>query len=111
MSPDSKLDVLPTEDLRLLGALAFKIKYFDKPKHESFSQLVFDEFFILSMIDYKRIMYLDSDTMPLINLDYLFYLSDPDHTASPTLLKSNVIYVTRGEPSNVQRRQKWKNCD
>jgi len=100
LSPDSKLDALPTEDLRLLGALGFQIKQHEKPNHESFSQLMFDKFFILSMIDYKRVMYLDADTMPLINLDYLFHLSDPDHTASPTLLKSNFIYATRGEPCN-----------
>ena len=100
LSPDSKLDTLPAEDLRLLAALGIRLKQLDKPRHESFGQLMYDKFLILNMTDYKRVMYLDADVMPLTNLDYYFHLSDPDYTDVPTLLKPNFIMATRGEPCN-----------
>ena len=100
LSPDSKLDTMPTEDLRLLDALGVKVKHLDKPEHESFSQLMYDKFYILNMTDYKRVMYLDADTIPLTNLDYLFYLSDPENKDLPTLLKPFFLFATRKEPTN-----------
>ena len=100
LSPESKLDKMPDEDLRLLDALGVKVKHLDKPKHESFSQLMYDKFYILNMTEYKRVMFLDADTIPLTNLDYYFHLSDPEYKDVPTLLKPFFIVATRKEPTN-----------
>jgi hypothetical protein len=45
-------------------------------------------------------MLLDADTLPLVNLDYLFKLSDPEYDPNP-VLRPNLIMATRGEPCNT----------
>ena len=100
LSPESKLDKMPQEELRLLDALDVKVKHLEKPAHESFSQLMYDKFFILNMVEYKRVMFLDADTIPLTNLDFYFHLSDPEYKEMPTLLKPFFLYASRKEPLN-----------
>ena len=100
LSPESKLDAMPEEDMRLLDALGVRVKHLEKPKHESFSQLMYDKFYILNMVEYKRVMFLDADTLPLTNLDYYFHLSDPEYQDVPTLLKPFFFFASRGEPTN-----------
>lgn len=102
MSPDSQLGGLPLEDLRKLRALQIKIKPLPAPTHkESFANLVFQKFRALELTEYRRVVFMDADAIPLTNLDYLFHLSDPLHTATPTLLKPNLIMASRGEPCNA----------
>ena len=101
LSPESKLDDLPPEDRRLLETVGIKIRVLDKPEKESFAQLVFDKFLTINMTDYKRVIFLDGDLIPLVNLDYIFHLSDPDHTETPTLIKPNLITASLGEPCNT----------
>ena len=100
-SPNSTLTEMPEEDTRLLNEFGIQTKYLEKPKHESFGQLVYDKFLTLNMTDYKRVMFLDADIVPLTNLDYYFHLSDPGYTNAPTVLKPNFIVATRGEPCNT----------
>ena len=100
MSPDSKLDKLPAEDLRLLDALGVNVKHLDKPVYESFGLLMFDKFLILNMTQYKRVMFLDSDTLPLTNMDYIFHLSDPDYKLLPTVMNPYLVLSSRREPTN-----------
>jgi hypothetical protein len=45
-------------------------------------------------------MFLDADTIPLVNLDYLFHLSDPALHPHP-ILRPNLIMATRAEPCNT----------
>eukprot|EP00557_Chaetoceros_sp_GSL56_P008527 CAMPEP_0176490462 /NCGR_PEP_ID=MMETSP0200_2-20121128/7883_1 /TAXON_ID=947934 /ORGANISM="Chaetoceros sp., Strain GSL56" /LENGTH=525 /DNA_ID=CAMNT_0017887769 /DNA_START=29 /DNA_END=1606 /DNA_ORIENTATION=- len=101
LSPSSNLDDLPWEDRQLLEALGIQIILLEKPQVESFSQLVFDKFLTINMTDYKRVMFLDADIVPITNLDYIFHLSDPDYTQVPTLLKPNMITASLGEPCNT----------
>ena len=101
LSPESKHDSIFEEDKRVLEALGIRIKELEKPEHESFGQLVYDKFLTINMTDYKRVMFLDADTVPLTNLDYLFHLSDPDNVSMPTILKPNFIYASRMEPCNT----------
>jgi hypothetical protein len=101
LAPDSKNETMPAEDERVLKALGVNIQYLEKPEIESFGQLVFDKFLTINMTDYKRVMFLDADILPLTNLDFFFHLSDPDSKDFPTILKPNLIYATRGEPCNT----------
>ena len=100
MSPNSKLDKLPAEDLRLLDALGVNVKHLDKPAYESFGLLMFDKFLILNMTQYKRVMFLDSDTLPVTNMDYIFHLSDPDYKLVPTVMNPYLVLSSRREPTN-----------
>ena len=94
LSPDSKRETMLDEDVRLLSAMGVRIKYLDKPQRESFAQVVYDKFLTINMTEYKRVMFLDADIIPLTNMDYYFHLSDPDYTDIPTLLKPNFIVVS-----------------
>ena len=100
MSSDSSRDELPKDDLRHLNELGVHVASLGRATYETFSHLMLEKFRPLQLTQYKRIMYLDADIMPLVNLDYLFHLSDPDHTATPTFLRPNLIVATRGEPCN-----------
>mmetsp|Transcript_5733 Transcript_5733/g.10868 ORF Transcript_5733/g.10868 Transcript_5733/m.10868 type:complete len:491 (-) Transcript_5733:61-1533(-) len=101
LSPKSKLSDLPHEDRRVLELLGIRVVLLDKPKMESFAQIVYDKFLTINMTRYKRVMFLDSDIIPMTNLDYFFHLSDPDYSLLPTLLKPNFIIATREEPCNT----------
>jgi len=102
MSPDSSLDELPKDDATLLKAIGTRIQYLPKPDHESFTQLVFNKLRILQMTEYHRVMFLDGDTIPLVNLDYLFYLSDPNtENNNNPVLRPNLIMSSKGEPCNA----------
>ena len=98
LSPDSSLgQSLPAEDLRLLTALGIHVHQLKKPSEHSFAQLVYEKFRPLQMTDYRRVMFLDADIMPLVNLDYLFQLSDSDEP----ILRPNLIMASRAEPCNA----------
>jgi hypothetical protein len=100
MSHNASSHELPPEDVRLLTAQGIKIKLLDKPKKSSFAHLVYEKFRPLQFTQYQRIMFLDADTIPLVNLDYLFHLSDPEYDPNP-ILRPNLIMATRGEPCNT----------
>jgi lipopolysaccharide biosynthesis glycosyltransferase len=101
LSSQSKLSDLPSEDRRLLELLGVHVILLDKPKRDSFAQIVYDKFLTINMTSYKRVIFLDSDIIPMTNLDYFFHLSDPDYTLLPTLLKPFFIMATREEPCNT----------
>lgn len=96
--------MLPEEDLRLLKEIGVQIRMLEKPhasKAESFASLVYEKFRALELTQYRRVIFLDADTIPLVNLDYIFHLSDPLHEASPTILRPNLIMASRHEPCNT----------
>lgn len=74
MAAETNQKSLPEEAwLRSVGA---KIQYLPPPSaNETFYSMQLLKFHVLEMTQYKRILYLDSDVMPICNLDYLFDLS------------------------------------
>jgi len=68
LPPDEKLA------LRKLGILAVKLPN----RKESYYNIQMTKFRALALVQYRRVMYLDSDVLPLSNLDALFEASDPD---------------------------------
>lgn len=101
MSPESNLNTLPGEDLRLLNEVGIHVQTVPKPNSESFANLVYDKFRTLQMTKYKRVIFLDADIIPLVNIDYIFHLSDPEHNDSPHVLRPNFIMASKGEPCNT----------
>jgi hypothetical protein len=100
MSFHSNATTLPAEDIRLLTAMQVKIKYIPKSRHESFYRVMLDKFRILALTEYRRVLFVDGDVVPLVNLDYLFELSDPAHTTTPTVLMENLVVAGSQEPAN-----------
>ena len=101
LSPKSKLKGrLPAEDERLLKELGIQVRMLDEVEHESFAQIVYEKFRVLTMTEYKRVIFLDADIMPKTHLDYLFHLSVSEDASTP-LLRPNLILATKGEPCNT----------
>jgi len=100
LSPNSTLDEIPDEEMRLFDALDIKVVKMEKPSYASFSSLMYDKFRALQKTEYKRFIYLDADILPLINLDFYFHLSDPDEKSQPTILRPNMNIATRKAPCN-----------
>lgn len=104
LSANSTLStVLPKEDKRLFQALNIHVELLEtpEPEYDSFAHIVYEKFRPLQMTQYRRVMFLDADAIPLVNLDYLFHLSDPLHKTTPTILRPNLIMASRGEPVNA----------
>lgn len=102
ISPESKSlnGKLPEEDERLLREVGVQIRMLDKVHNESFAQLVYEKFRVLTMTEYKRVIFMDADIMPRSHLDYIFHLS-VSNDGLPPLLRPNLILATRGEPCNT----------
>lgn len=105
ISPNSTLTALPEADSRPLLEEGVRIQSTRKSiagEGQSFGQLMQEKLWMLNMTDYRRVAYLDADLMPLVNLDYLFRLSDVGKMTDKQLpvLRPNFILASRGEPCN-----------
>jgi hypothetical protein len=58
--------------------------------------LQLEKFRILDMVEYRRVMFLDADVLPVGNLDYLFELSDGENA----ILRENLVIAGPFEPAN-----------
>jgi hypothetical protein len=89
------MTVLPDVDRLALRKANIIVKYIPPSPHESFYRTVLDKFRVLSFTQYRRVLLLDADIMPLRNLDYLFQLSDQG------VLRENMMVAGNLEPSNA----------
>jgi hypothetical protein len=99
MSEASQRNTLPVEDLRIFEALHVTVRQIPTVRNQTFHRLQLQKFRALGLVQYTRVMFLDCDVMPLVNLDHLFELSDP-LVHDPPLLKENLIFVDDAVPSN-----------
>jgi len=97
---NSNATKLPDIEEKWLHFNEIQIKYLPKQPIQYFYRTQLDKFRILKLTQYRRIMFLDVDVLPLTNLDYLFHLSDPLHTKTPTVLEENVALEGIGAPLN-----------
>lgn len=72
------------------------VKYLPKPIVDNFYSATMDKFEILDLVQYSRVLFLDSDIMPFCNLDYLFHLSEGPNA----VLQENLVFAWRNEPAN-----------
>ena len=100
---------LSQDEEDILASAGVKIKYLPKfagETHEQFYGLVMEKFRVLEMTEYSRVLFLDSDIMPLCNMDYMFEMSEPlllleGKTFEPPLLKENVVISWRREAGHA----------
>jgi hypothetical protein len=72
--------ILPPQDRHLLDAMDIKVHYLPKflsQDSETFYAVVMEKFRVLELLEYSRVLFLDSDIMPWCSLDYMFELSEP----------------------------------
>jgi hypothetical protein len=93
---------LPDEDVAALRGLGIRLYYLERSAHESFYETVLNKFQILQLTQYRRVILMDGDVMPVSNLDYLFHLSDDHHYGvHRSTLQENVIVAGPWEPANA----------
>jgi len=94
-SPHGDLPAGELSALRKMNIISRKL-----PKAvEDFYNIQLTKFRALVLTQYRRIMYLDSDFVPLGNADYIFEQSDEGVTSKP-LLKENLVVLGTKAPSN-----------
>lgn len=87
---------LPKEDEEILSKSGVIIKYIPPPLTDNFHTAMMDKFRILELTGYDRVIYLDSDVMPVNNIDYIFQKSvGPD-----AKLQENVVLQNHLEPAS-----------
>jgi hypothetical protein len=85
--------LLPEEEA-LFASLHATIHYIPTDPQQSFYRSQLYKFLILNMTHYSHVFYMDSDVLPLANLDYLF--DAIDHR----VLRHNVAFLGKREPAN-----------
>eukprot|EP00594_Rhizosolenia_setigera_P006482 CAMPEP_0178950126 /NCGR_PEP_ID=MMETSP0789-20121207/6466_1 /TAXON_ID=3005 /ORGANISM="Rhizosolenia setigera, Strain CCMP 1694" /LENGTH=360 /DNA_ID=CAMNT_0020630791 /DNA_START=152 /DNA_END=1231 /DNA_ORIENTATION=+ len=101
MAHSTSEDRLPQEHQKILDKAGIKIKYLPKPRdkrQDTFFTTQLDKFRILTLVEYNRVIYMDSDVMPMCSLDLFFDLSDPNSPLS--ILKENTVIAYENEPSS-----------
>jgi len=115
ISYKSNATSLPQDEIDLLTSVGIQIKYLPKfaaEIHENFYSIIMEKFRILEMIEYSRVLFLDSDILPRCHLDYIFEESEPVITTTTTtttnegispslLLKENVVLSWKDEPGHA----------
>jgi hypothetical protein len=98
MSSSTEANELPAEDVRLLTEMGIKVVYIPKQAtgKDTMYDAVMDKFRILTLTQYRRVLIMDGDVMPIGNLDYLFAMSDGPNA----ILKENVVVMGTKEPAN-----------
>mmetsp|Transcript_33610 Transcript_33610/g.100194 ORF Transcript_33610/g.100194 Transcript_33610/m.100194 type:complete len:459 (-) Transcript_33610:2288-3664(-) len=103
MSAKAKTEKILAEDEHLLRKSGVIIQYLPKSKSkesDSFYTAMLDKFWILELVQYSRVIFMDSDVIPLCNLDYIFELSDPDPASGQkSVLKENLVLAYKTEPA------------
>lgn len=95
LSPESPHTTLTPTEEAWLSAVGAKLLYLPPPlANETFQQLQLLKFHVLQQVQYRCILYLDSDVMPICNLDYIFELSESGVT------RPNLVVAWTKEPAN-----------
>eukprot|EP00804_Cyclotella_cryptica_P024971 CCRYP_015514-RA/>CCRYP_015514-RA protein AED:0.06 eAED:0.06 QI:0/-1/0/1/-1/1/1/0/471 len=93
MSSDTDAKVIPEQDM--LERAGVIVKYLPKVHTDNFFSAMMDKFRVLSMVEYDRVIFMDSDVTPFCNLDYMFESS----VGSDAILAPNVVLTYRHEPA------------
>jgi hypothetical protein len=87
MAHSSPAERLTQAEEGLLRKMHIQFRYLSRPSQptSTFYQLVMAKFYVLQMVEYQKVLFLDSDVLPLCALDYLLQLSQ-DGTLGDTIV-------------------------
>ncbi len=96
MAHDSNSDTLSEEDVKKLQAYPrIVLRYLPKPQVAmTFYEIQLEKFRVLELFQYRRVIFMDADVMPLCNFDYFFHLSETGY------FKENMVMAGNNEPAN-----------
>ena len=96
----SPTPLLPRPEQEWLAAVGAHVVYLPPPQQqqETFSSVQLLKFHILRLVQYERVLFLDSDVLPLCNLDYLFDLTSSQQQDG--VLRENLVLAWTKEPAN-----------
>lgn len=94
MSSKSPHARLPAREENVTEALGIRLIYLEENPHANFYEITLDKFRVVNMTDYDRVIFLDSDVMPLGNMDYIFELS------MQGILEETFVLAGWHEPAN-----------
>lgn len=97
LSHETSLEELPARDASILRAMHVIVEYIPKSRYQSFYEITLEKFRILQLTQYKRVLFMDADIMPLANLDYLFKCS----TGINATMLENIVVAGTQEPSTA----------
>ncbi|KAL9182326.1 hypothetical protein ACHAXT_012978 [Thalassiosira profunda] len=103
MAANLTVSTLPAEEESWLKAAGATIRYLPTVgdrRADSFYTATLDKFQVLDLVEYERVLFLDSDVLPICNLDYLFDLM-PSEGNNATMMRNNLVIAWRTEPSNA----------
>ena len=103
-SASATLSELPPVRKADLDRAGIKLYYIPRVKVDNFYTAVMDKFRILQLVQYERVLFLDTDVIPLCNLDYIFLSSaggEVDGGIVPVTLRPNVVIAYKTEPANA----------
>jgi hypothetical protein len=93
MHAKSNLTQLPDQDTSLLTKMGVQIRYLPLESMDTFYTAMMAKFSVLEFTEYHRILFIDSDAIPLCNLDYLFHMSLAGK------IRENVVLAWNKEPA------------
>ncbi|GFH61727.1 hypothetical protein CTEN210_18203 [Chaetoceros tenuissimus] len=94
---DSQATSFAPEQEDIFKRVGIKLEYIPKPAVDNFFTAMFDKFRMLSLTEYDRVMFLDSDIQPLCNLDYIFAESMGENaTLEPNVIRAGKIEAVNG---------------
>jgi hypothetical protein len=83
-------------EAEMLGQLRIRLQYLPRATSQgSFADVVLQKFQVLELVEYRRVLFLDADVLPLNNLDYVFEMSETG------VIQPNLVVATRAEPTNA----------
>ena len=107
MSVKTREERLPAQHEKWLQSAGVKMKYLPKnvdEKSDTFFTAILDKFAVLDMVEYDSVLFLDTDVLPLCNLDYVFDLVGAGDGAlwdDGNSTRRNLILAWKTEPSNA----------
>jgi alpha-N-acetylglucosamine transferase len=112
---------LPPTDQAMLQAMNIQIRYIPPtPKWQSaenkhFTVRILNKIHILNLTEYRRVLFLDGDVLPLANLDYLMELSDRGEWQETVILSTSLVPMIAGlfvaTPNAALFRQVYRMVD
>lgn len=72
MAANSPLERLPVEQEEWLNKSGILFDYMPKLPVDNFGVATLEKFRVLELLEYDRVLFLDSDVLPMCNMDYLF---------------------------------------
>lgn len=84
---------LPEPQLKFFSKLRLNIEYLPPKRKDSWGSDMLEKFNILRYYEYKRVLFVDADVLPLCNWDHFFNMSDRG------VLAPNTVFAWQNEPA------------